>query len=738
MPVLDSQINYASLSLKDLLAARDAYHWHLMNKANVVGTAVGLYLIRNQGVADSEPRTFVNSQVRTESWPCILVLVRNWVDTTQFGGAGGIDPTHMVPRTLYLSDGRAAPVCVVLVAPGTAAEMAPAMVKWPGSYIGGGCPIFATVQGEERRASVGCLVSDGHRTYALTNRHVAGEAGTVISASLRGDMAEVGRASETSLTRMDFSEVFPAFGVQRTYLTLDAGLVDVDVASDWTSKPFGLVGDLGPIADLNEANLGTQLIDYPVEAFGAVSGHLTGKIKALFYRHKALAGYDYVSQFLIAPDDGVAQTGPGDSGTVWHLIDADPQTPDKRTLRPIALEWGGQALVEDGDRRLNFSLASGLATVCDLLDVDLVRTGDTGPTPFWGQTGHYSIATAAIEAVRDPTLKAFLRANVAQISFRPDQLSPADIRQALARGDFVELADVPDLVWKKVKGKVPGGRDVRQNAGPEHPNHYADADKPDANGGPTLRDMVLNDPAKMTVQDWRAWYKANGETGAAHLGLLPFRVWQIFKIMVETLNGAGGVDPARFLCAAGVISHYIGDACQPLHGSYLSNGYQDRPAPSSGKNAKWAGEGVHSAYEDKMVDAFSDQLLPLIGPAAARFNAPIAAIANGQDAAVATVGLMAYCAGVLPPADLCDKYIALGGGTAKPVIAGLWAAFRDQTAEVMGAGAHYLAATWDAAYVAGGSPALAAAAIDQPTLAAIYQDETFAPSCTLDDIEPEL
>lgn len=56
----------------------------------------------------------------------------------------------------------------------------------------------------------------------------------------------------------------------------------------------------------------------------------------------------------------------------------------------------------------------------------------------------------------------------------------------------------------------------------------------------------------------------------------------------------------------------------------------------------------------------------------------------------------------------------------------------------MGAGARYLAATWEAAYVAAGSPALAAEAIAQPTLAAIYQDATFAPSLTLDQIGPEL
>ena len=68
---------FSSLSLKDLIEARDLYHFHLMSKANVVGTAVGLYLIRdeeNWPQASGEGfrprykptswRTFANSHVR--------------------------------------------------------------------------------------------------------------------------------------------------------------------------------------------------------------------------------------------------------------------------------------------------------------------------------------------------------------------------------------------------------------------------------------------------------------------------------------------------------------------------------------------------------------------------------------------------------------------------------------------------------------------------------------------------
>jgi len=37
------------------------------------------------------------------------------------------------------------------------------------------------------------------------------------------------------------------------------------------------------------------------------------------------------------------------------------------------------------------------------------------------------------------------------------------------------------------------------------------------------------------------------------MGSLPFRVWQIFDAMVATKK------PAEFLCAAGILGHYVGE-----------------------------------------------------------------------------------------------------------------------------------------------------------------------------------
>src|SRR5262245_6457216 len=133
MNTLGTQFDYRSLSVSDLLEARDLYHAHLINKENVVGTAIGLYLIRDDDPwpdreqptvrrvnAVKEARTLERSEVRPYSWPCVLAFVSSWVEADRFGG--DIDAQDMVPKTLYLPDGRMVPVCVVKVEAGVPAS----------------------------------------------------------------------------------------------------------------------------------------------------------------------------------------------------------------------------------------------------------------------------------------------------------------------------------------------------------------------------------------------------------------------------------------------------------------------------------------------------------------------------------------------------------------------------------------------------------------------------------------
>ena len=558
--------DFSSLSLKDLIEARDLYHFHLMNKANVIGTAVGLYLIRDkedwpqapgEGVRPRHkltyPRTFGHSQVRDYSWPCILVLVREWVDEADFGKKGKPAPWQIVPKRLYLPDGRAAPVCTVW-APPVPQNEGPAIepVAWPKATFGGGLPAYVDVQQQTHLATIGCLMSDGHTTYALTARHVCGEPGTEVFAMLRGGLSRIGVSSGKQVTRKLISDVYPALPLRQTWLGLDVGLVRVDDAGDWTPNIYGLP-PIKPLFDLYEQNLSLRkLIDQPVVAMGAASGLLQGKIKGMFYRYRSVGGFDYVSDFLIAPAEGQGGAHHGDSGALWHLqMPGHDGKEDKRPLlerdlRPLAIEWGAQVFAESGERS-TYSVATSLSNVCKLLDVELVVEGGDGVSGTWGAVGHYSIGTLAIDLVKNRKLKSFLEANADSISLPLEKLTKEPKNKDLIASGFVALADVPDIVWKQYpsphlnrKGEdigVVGGRDTKsagtRSTGPEHANHHCDADRPFA-GSPTLPDACIADPNLLTAANWNAYFDAFPEkVDVLHRGILPFRVWQYFERMKD-------------------------------------------------------------------------------------------------------------------------------------------------------------------------------------------------------------
>ncbi len=750
---LNTQPGFNSLSVKDLLDARDLYHNHLLGKPHVVGTAIGLYLIRDADHAArmagapmpdyGAERRLDNAHEQDYSWPCILAFVTTWMAPDQFGGGDRMRPDFAIPARLYMPDGRMVPVCVVKVTPAEAAPQTGLRHAFPDALAGGGYPLVVDVQGAERVASVGCLVTDGHATFALTNRHVCGAAGEPVYTRLRGQRVRIGQASAKQLTRRPFREVYPDYPGTRSYSALDVGLVELDDVSGWTSQIYGL-GAPGALADLSEQTISLRLIGAAVHAFGAASGPLDGRIKALFYRYKSVGGFDWIADFLIAPEtEPGPQTQPGDSGTVWCL----PPAADGGRVRPLAVEWGGQTLLVDGGTaKVNVALATSLSTVCNLLDVDLKSDHNTGVQTYWGSEGHYTIAALACEEASDPALLALMRANAGRIAFDVAAQDPAAIKGALQQAKsnaFVPLADVPDIVWKQSPRAVPGGRDTQVNAqthratGPEHPNHYADIDQPGADGQ-TLLQASLMDPSHVAVPFWQAFYDAAGMTASHSRGLLPFRCWQFFDAMVGAVRAG---DTARFVCAAGILSHYVGDACQPLHGSIFSDG---KPGGGSTRTVHHRdgtttdvtvkdGQGVHSAYEDTMVDVHARDLQAGI-PGALRAARRLPTVPDGHGAAVTILHLMDRTARAIPPAALVDAYIAAGGGKSKAVADALWAAFGPQTIAVMADGAQVLAMLWDSAWAAGGGIAGAAAAVPEAALQRLYEDPAFIPSLDLDQI----
>lgn len=741
MDVLGVERNYASLSTADLLEARDLYHWHLIHKTNVVGTAVGLYRIRTSDPWPTRERaevvqarsatrysrgerTFENSEVRDYSWPCVMALVDRWQEPTDFGVGGPLNPEEMVPKTLYMPDGRMVPVCVVKVTRAAPDQSVLPAWHWPEHLIGGGFPIISTTQGRASIASVGGLVTDGHLVYALTSRHVAGPEGHTVSTVLGGRTVEIGVSTPLQLTRRPFSEVYPEFVGRRTFLTIDAALIAVANVEDWTSQVYGMPR-VGELADLSERNIGMRLINAEVRAYGAATGELFGHIAALFFRHRSIGGYEEITDFLIAPEPGLPHSQPGDSGTIWHLVQKDGQE-----LRPIALQWGGQSFLSSAENKtFNFALAASLTNVLRLLEVELVVEHNTGAQPYWGKTGHYSLATFACDQITAsaPNLKRLMKANRDRISFAVAELDPKGIdaatKQAKQQGGFVPLADVADVIWKNLPSQVTGGRDTSFRAGPEHPVHYADIDEPHHQTGVTLRDMCLDDPTNVSVAVWQKFYSDLGHTASSDRGLLPFRVWQFFDAMVEAVNRN---DLTTYVCAAGLLAHYVGDACQPLHGSVLADGH---------KNGR--GKGVHSAYETAMIDHQAEAMVAGVQASLNTIARPDR-VFSGHGAAVATVQLMARASGNVDPTELVDAYAATPGGKSKAVTSQLWDQFGDGTILTLADGAITLAVLWESAWhLADGEARFTDAEITpmpRADLQALYEDETFVPSLDLDHI----
>ncbi len=745
-----SRTDFNLLSLKDLLLAREHFHLHLIYHANVIATAIGRYRIRitdpwpsehqpkemtKESAGPRSARTLGNSEIRPYSWPALLVFVDKWIMPGDF-----TNPDDSVPPAVFMPDGQKVPICVILAEMNDIRPEQDANFNYPASLIGGGYPVICEVQDREHVASVGCLVTDGNKTYALTNRHVAGEPGTVISSIIGRNKVPIGTSAKGQITRKLFTELYPEWPGKNLYVDLDVGLIDIDDLNDWTTQVYG-IGAIGPLADLDSSNMTLRLIGTPVRAHGAASGSMQGELCALFYRFRSIGGFEYVADALIGPRQGQPLgTRHGDSGTLW-LAD---QESDKTNPRPLALQWGGQVFLDDHGKVSSYALVTFLSTVCDQLDVTLLRDWNIGLPEYWGAVGHYSIATRALSAIRNDKLKSLMNANLDNISFDIDAINKKAM-QGLSLRDFVPLADVPDMVWKVGPHKRGGMK------APEHANHFADMDRtlnPKIPEGATLIEICDGKPQNVAVAVWQRYYDAVKKQFPAQeesRGLLPFRVWQIYDAMVSSVR-AGQVD--RFVCAAGILSHYVGDSCQPLHISYMFNGDPDHPVPGTVRDPDTKkkvkgkvprGTGVHSAYEDDMVDRHVPEIVAGVASVVASAAKP-PLVTGGHSAAVAVVELMQKTFAAVAPADLIDQYVKSEASKPAARADALWKKFGAGTINVMADGCLCLASLWDSAWQEGGGDATmpAAAAIPQTQLEELYQNPDFLPSHTLNTIGPLL
>ena len=818
---MDKYSRFSHLSIKDLVEARDQFHVHLMNKKNVVATAIGRYLIRRADIdkhgnyhppADSSKprptRTLENSVVIDISWPCVLVFVNQWEHRADLVKQTG---DNVVPKTIYMPDGRVVPVCIV-EAPQEEFdddEVDPHRLRFPDNLIGGGFPLLMHSQGIDWVATVGCVVADGHRYYALTNKHVTGDGGEQVYSRFGADQRRIGIASGRTLGKLPFSRLYDSWNSSNVYVNCDVGLVEIDDLNRWKTDVVQL-GEFGELYDLNTQNIDLNLIaehaildredtslNGKVVGYGAVTGRMEGEIRALFYRYKSVGGRDYVSDFLISGRNGKnLKVQHGDSGTLWLLEtpredDDAPAKPKgskkskkssdskaeepKIDLRPIALHWGQHKFVDGKTQsRSTYSLATCLSNVCRELEVELIRDWNISLDYSWGKVGHYTIGTFAVTAIQNlatdagagiTKLKHLMTSNLDNISF-PEGKVNADIaaknNPALStnpKEGFCPLADVPDIIWKQSR-KNPWGRQ-----GDENPNHYADADAPTIPNGYNLYKTCAS-KAELTVKVWTDYYEKIDKDaiglgdGTISQGLICFRVWQIFDYMVDALKKKK--NPKYFIFAAGVLAHYVGDACQPLHSSYMSNGdprdnemidytaKRDSPAGSKHPHQKGdvykklfnPGAGVHSAYEDAMVDDNIADILKSVSAILGNKSNPLYGepipIGSGQEAGFAVLQLMQKTQEDIAPKDIVELYKKIKGDS--DVSARLFEEFGEATGKCMARGCIYLAAIWKAAWVAGGGEGTisSVAAVDPDDLSSLYADRDELPSKHLDTIANEI
>ena len=663
-------------------------------------------------------------------------------------------PGDLVPKTLFLPDGRKVPVCVIEAPKEEQNEVRPLETTFPVNNIGGGWPVIAESQGRRYAATIACLVSDGHTVYAMTNRHVAGDEGEIVYSRLGGKQERIGVSSANQLTKTLFTNLYPGWPGRDVYVNLDVGLIDIDNLDRWTAE-IRNIGQMGKMVDLSVNNLSLALIGSHVRGTGAASGQMSGEIAALFYRYKTNGGFEYVADIMIGPRSvrraskskknvrPAFETHPGDSGTLWLLEPLEKKATTSAAARetqppeflPLAMQWGRNMLYSAGSAPpQGYALATLLSRVCAMLNVDPVRNWNLDQPDTWSALGHFAIAARTQIALsnRLPKLKKLMNNNALIIS-HDDATMLENEFTGMGTADFVPLADVPDFFWKPRIAKQGFSRSF------EGPNHFADMDQPN-DKGKTLLDLCKNaafiDPAQ-----WDAFYDfivdlASGNViEQKHRGLLPFRVWQIFDAMVEAAATGRGDE---FVCAAGVLTHYIGDACQPLHISYLHDGDPENLIEHTFKKGKNEGktemrpfgQGVHGGYEDAMVSAFKEEVLDGLKKTPKTKKAEM--ITTGFDAAKLTIGMMRQTFKSIPPRRIVEEFGNFDGKPAERA-EHLWNQFGKKTIANMQSGAHLLAVLWESAWEKGKgeTKVTSTKALTEKQAMKICADPDFIPSVSI-------
>jgi hypothetical protein len=328
-----------------------------------------------------------------------------------------------------------------------------------------------------------------------------------------------------------------------------------------------------------------------------------------------------------------------------------------------------------------------------------------------------------------------MQANQERIGFSNEKLGEGS-EFRVGREGFIPLADVPDYAW--------GHTNARKA---ENIQHFADIDIQDIDGGPSMLERCVADPANIAASKWKDYFDGFAEKGVGpEEGALPFRVWQIWDAMVAYLKRG---DVLRFVTAAGVMAHYVGDASQPLHCSYMHHGVppmrkvggRKYPVPRDSdefKEFKTSREAqIHGIYEETMLEVDPASALAAVDEEL-ETKRPVRVDQSGHGAAKAVIALMNDSQSCLPPKTIIDADDSSLGPTARAKA--LWSDddIRNATVRSLADSVRVLASLWTSAWKAGDGASIADSKIRTYTeeeLQRIYRkDSQFVPSLSLDEM----
>ena len=151
------------------------------------------------------------------------------------------------------------------------------------------------------------------------------------------------------------------------------------------------------------------------------------------------------------------------------------------------------------------------------------------------------------------------------------------------------------------------------------------------------------------------------------------------------------------------------------------------------------GQGVHSAYEDNMVDRHVPEIMTGVDELLKNPHLP-ALVTGGHDAAVAVVNLMQQTFKAIAPKDIVSDFVKVRDQKPAAQADALWKSLGEDTIKVMADGCICLAQIWDSAWAEGdgNSNIRSLGEIDEASLERLYQNPNFLPSHTLDTIGPIL